>query len=104
MLILNFGILLQLLSTIESYSPNEADLKLTNLNNYKTELMDCTQAVDQTEAELNNKLNERNQILYADGTGLYTIAQNVKKYVKGLYGATSPEYSNVSKIKFTTQK
>ncbi len=100
----NFGILLQLLSTIDSYNPNEDDLTLTNLDTYKSDLMNCTQAVDQTEAELNNKLNERNQILYADGTGLYTIAQNVKKYVKGLFGATSPEYSNVSKIKFTAQK
>ena len=100
----NFGILLQLLSTISSYSPNEDDLKLANLNTYKESLMSSTQSVDQTEAELNNKLIERDQILYADGTGLYTIAQNVKKYVKSLYGATSPEYANVSSIEFTSRK
>ena len=100
----NFGILLQLLSTIPSYAPNEDELKLTNLNAFQTSLLSSTQAVDQTEAELNNKLIERDQLLYADGTGLYTIAQNVKKYVKSLYGATSPEYTNVSAIKFTTPK
>ena len=100
----NFGILLQLLSTIPTYNPNEDDLKLTNLNDYKELLVNSTQAVDQTEAELNNKLIERDQILYADGTGLYSIAQNVKKYVKSLYGATSPEYANVSSIEFTTRK
>lgn len=66
--------------------------------------MSATQSVDQTEAELNNKLIERDQILYTDGTGLYTIAQNVKKYVKSLYGATSPEYKNVSSIEFTSRK
>ena len=66
--------------------------------------MSATQAVDQTEAELNAKLIERDQILYADGTGLYSIAQNVKKYVKSLYGATSPEYTNVSNIEFTSRK
>ena len=66
--------------------------------------MSATQAVDQTEAELNNKFIERNEILYADGSGLYSIAQNVKKYVKSAYGANSPEFSNVSKIKFTDQK
>ena len=98
----NFGILLQLLFTIPAYNPNEDDLKLTNLNTYKDSLISSTQAVDQTEAELNNKLIERDQILYADGTGLYSIAQNVKKYVKSLYGATSPEYTNVSAIKFTS--
>ena len=100
----NFGILLQLLATIPTYDPNEDDLKLTNLTTYQASLMSDTQAVDQTEAELNIKLIERDQILYTDGTGLYSIAQNVKKYVKSLYGATSPEYANLSSIKFTTQK
>ena len=100
----NFGILLQLLATIPSYAPNEDDLKLTNLNTYKEALMSATQSVDQTEAELNAKLIERDNILYADGTGLYSIAQNVKKYVKSLYGATSPEYANVSSIEFTSRK
>lgn len=98
----NFGILLQLLSTIPAYNPNEDELKLINLNTYKDSLVSATQSVDQTEAELNTKLIERDNLLYADGTGLYTIAQNVKKYVKSLYGATSPEYSNVSDIKFTS--
>ena len=100
----NFGILLQLLETISAYNPNEEDLKLANLNTYKESLMSATQSVDQTEAELNNKLIERDNILYADGTGLYTIAQNVKKYVKSIYGANSPEYTNVSSIEFTTRK
>ena len=100
----NFGILLQLLSTIPTYNPNEDDLKLPNLTTYQASLMSATQSVDQTEAELNAKLIERDQILYADGTGLYSIAQNVKKYVKSLYGATSPEYTTVSNIEFTNRK
>ena len=100
----NFGILLQLLGTIPAYNPNEEELKLANLTTFQTSLVNATQAVDQTEAELNNKLIERDQLLYADGTGLYTIVQNVKKYVKSLYGATSPEYTNVSAIKFTSQR
>ena len=100
----NFGILLQLLATISTYAPNEDDLKLVNLNTYKDTLVSSTQAVDQTEAELNLKLIERDNILYADGTGLYSIAQNVKKYVKSIYGATSPEYANVSDIEFTNRK
>ena len=90
------------MSTIPTYTPNEDDLKLPNLNSYKGSLVGSTQSVDQTEAELNYKLIERDQILYADGTGLYSIAQNVKKYVKSLYGATSTEYANVSSIKFTS--
>lgn len=100
----NFGILLQLLATIPAYIPNEEDLQLNNLNTYHESLVATTQPVDKTEAELNVKLIERNQILYTEGSGLYDIAQNVKKYVKGLYGATSTEYANVSSIKFTEPK
>ena len=98
----NFETLLQLLSTIPAYNPNENDLKLANLNTYKDSLVSSTKSVDQTEAELNNKLIERDNILYTEGTGLYSIAQNVKKYVKSIYGATSTEYANVSAIKFTS--
>lgn len=100
----NFGILLQLLATIPGYTPNEEDLKLNNLTTYHASLMSATQAVDQTEAELNTKLIERDKILYAEGAGMYTIAQNIKKYVKSLYGATSPEYTNVSAVEFTNRK
>lgn len=100
----NFGIFLQLLASIPAYNPNEDNLKLTNLNTYKDSLTTANQTIDQTEAEFNNKLIERDQILYTDGTGLYTIAQNVKKYVKSLYGATSPEFTNISSIEFTTRK
>ncbi|MPT31032.1 MAG: hypothetical protein E2600_05055 [Chryseobacterium sp.] len=100
----NFGILLQLLTTIPAYTPNEDDLKLNNLTSYHASLVSATQPVNQTEAELNIKLTERDQVLYAEETGLYTIAQNVKKYVKTIYGATSPEFETVSAIKFTVVK
>jgi hypothetical protein len=100
----NFGILLQMLATISAYDPQEDELKVTSLNTYKDSLVSATQAVDQAEAELNLKMMERNKILYMEGTGLYPIAQNVKKYVKSLYGATSPEYLTVSGIIFTRTK
>lgn len=100
----NFGILLQLLETIPSYSPEEDEVKLVNLKPYQESLVNTTQVIDQTEAEFNIKLIERDQVLYAEETGLYSIAQNVKKYVKSLYGATSPEYTTVSSITFTNKK
>ena len=98
----NFSKILQLLATISTYNPNLEELKLVNLTTYHTTLVESTKNVDITEAELNTKLIERNKILYKNRIGLYTIAQNVKKYVKSIYGATSPEYSNISKIKFTS--
>ena len=97
----NFTKLLQLLTSISTYNPNIEELKTQQLTAYLEQLTFNTKDVDHTLADLNAKLIERNQILYADGSGLYTIAQNVKKYVKSLYGATSPEYAAISKIKFT---
>lgn len=97
----NFSKLLQLLSTIPAYTPNTEELKIISLTTYYTSLVSLTQKVDQTEAEFNAKLIERNTILYSEDTGLYTIAQNVKKYVKSLYGASAPEYTRIQKIKFT---
>lgn len=97
----NFSKFLQLVSTVSAYNPNTNDLKLTELTTYYTSLVDATQVVNQTEAELNTALIERNTILYDDSNGLYERALNVKKYVKSVYGASAPEYKNVSKIKFT---
>lgn len=99
----NFGILLGLLATIPNYTPNEDDLKLPNLLTFKESLVSATQPVDKATGEFNVKITERDAIFYTEETGLYDIAQNVKKYVKSLYGGDSPQYSNVSSIKFTNR-
>jgi len=96
----NLNKLLQLVETIDTYNPNIEDLKLVNLKTYQTELVKATQKVNKTEAELKTELINRNNVLYNEESGVYEIGQNVKKYVKSVYGATSPEYFNVSKIKF----
>jgi len=100
----NFSKLLQLISTIPPYNPNTDDIKLAELTAYHTALVDATQQVNQTEAELKTMLMARNSILYTENEGLYDMAFRVKKYVKSLYGATSPEYKSVSNIKFTEKK
>lgn len=100
----NFGLLLQMLSTIPAYNPNEDSIKLQNLSTYHELLKAATFTVDQTESELSTKLIERNKILYAEATGVYAISLKIKKYIKSLYGATSPEYKTVSAIEFTNRK
>jgi len=97
----NLNKLLQLIETIETYNPNIEDLKLVNLKTYQDDLVKATKEVNKTEAELKTELITRNKVLYNDDNGLYEIAQNSKKYVKSVYGASSPEYKNVSNIRFT---
>jgi len=43
----------------------------------------------------------RDEVLYADGTGLVELAGLVKKYVKSLYGADSPQYEQTSGLEFS---
>ena len=100
----NFSTLLELLSTLPEYQPNEEELTVAKLTDYNNTLLSSTLPVDQTLAEFNNQLIQRNNLFYKEDTGLYSIAQNVKKYVKSVYGATSPEFAAVSDIKFTDQK
>lgn len=100
----NFGTLVQILEALPNYKPNEEDLKIANLTIFHKALEDTTKAVDQTEAALNNQFISRNKLFYTEETGLYSIAQDVKKYVKSVYGATSPEFKTVSDIKFTPLK
>ena len=100
----NFSTLLELLSTLPEYQPNEEELTVAKLTDYNNTLLSSTLPVDQTLAEFKNQLIQRNNLFYKEDTGLYSIAQNVKKYVKSVYGATSPEFAAVSDIKFTDQK
>jgi hypothetical protein len=46
----------------------------------------------------------RDKALYAETTGVLDVAQDVKQYVKSLFGATSPQYKQVSGLKFNRPK
>jgi hypothetical protein len=97
----NFGTLITMLETIPEYTPNEDDLKIVNLKSYHASLESTTLAVDQTESMLNAKFQERDVLLYDEDGGMVNTAQNIKKYVKTIYGAQSTEYNDIAGIKFT---
>ena len=97
----NFDKLIKLLSSVTLYAPNEADLKVTALTAVLTDLKAKNLAVTNAEVPLNNARISRNDVLYKANTGLVDIALDVKTYIKSVYGATSPQYKKISKIKFT---
>ncbi|WP_205618080.1 hypothetical protein [Aequorivita vladivostokensis] len=53
---------------------------------------------------VSNARLERNRILYQENTGLVDTALDIKKYVKSLFGASSPEYNQIRGIKFKNYK
>ncbi|MEO8087245.1 MAG: hypothetical protein ABI763_10520 [Bacteroidota bacterium] len=100
-LIENFAKLIDLVSSEPTYTPNEVELQVATLTAMVTDMRAKNTAVVSATTAISNARIARNKTLYQDKTGLYDIAQEVKKYVKSLFGATSPEYKQVSKIKFT---
>ncbi len=86
----SFDQLIQLLASI-----------LTNLYNTLAALN--ANAVN-AETALNNARLSRNEILYKADSGLVDTAASVKMYIKSLYGATSPQYKQVSGLAFTKVK
>ncbi|HPS56425.1 MAG TPA: hypothetical protein PLP05_12570 [Sedimentisphaerales bacterium] len=97
----NFYKLIKLLSTVTLYAPNEADLKISALTTVLTDLKAKNLAVTSAKVSLSNARISRNDILYKENTGLVDTALAVKIYIKSVYGATSPQYKKISKIKFT---
>jgi hypothetical protein len=97
----NFEKMVQLLAGIAEYNPNEEDLKVSTLSVLMDGLKAKNNAVITAEVPLSNARIARNEVLYTETTGLCDIALTVKNYVKAIFGTTSPQYKQISKIKFT---
>lgn len=54
--------------------------------------------------EYSNARLSRDQVLYNNLTGLCQIAKEVKQYVKSVFGATSPQYKQISSLLFVKRK
>ncbi|MBX2897908.1 MAG: hypothetical protein KF763_20870 [Cyclobacteriaceae bacterium] len=100
-LIDHFAQLIATLTAEPNYSPNENDLKLTALNTMLTNLRSKNTDVINATTVISNARIARDKTLYEKGTGLIDTAQDVKMYVKSVFGASSPQYKQVSALKFT---
>lgn len=100
----HFTKLIQVVSSEPLYTPNENELKATALNTTLTNLKAVNTAVINAETAYSNALLARNNTLYSPATGLVETALEVKKYVKSVFGATSPQYKQVGKIAFRKYK
>ena len=87
-----------------SYTPNENDLKVSTIDAKIADLTAKNTAVANAYATISNTRIERNEILYSPQEGLVETAGEVKKYVKSVFGATSPQFAQVKGIKFSNPK
>ena len=100
----HFDKLIELLASDSNYKPNEADLTVAAIQAKLAALKTANTAVVDTYTNWSNSRIARRTTLYNPLTGLVNTALDVKKYVKSIYGATSPQYKQVSKLEFKTRK
>lgn len=100
----HYSRLLDLLSSVSTYNPNENELKITGITALIAAMKSSNTAVINTTTSFNNARIDRNDLLYKKDTGLLDIAKDCKNYVKSVYGSTHPKYKEVSAIKFTKRR
>jgi len=96
----NFDKFVSLLSSIPQYAPNEEELKVTSLSALRDTLRAKNTDVITAEVQLSNARIARNDIQDRPLTGLVDIAFDTKVYIKSVFGASSPQYKQVSKLEF----
>ena len=96
----NLDKLIKALTGIPLYAPNEADLKVTYLTTLLADLKAKNAAVIAAHTPLSNARIARHDVLYKDLTGLCDVAADTKLYIKSVFGASSLQYKQVSKLKF----
>ena len=100
----NFDRLIMLLSSIRLYNPNEEELKVETLKALHNQLKEKNSEVILPIVQLSNSRMNRNKILYNENTGLVDVALDSKTYIKSIFGATSPQYKQISKLRFIRPK
>ena len=89
------------LETEPSYTPNEVELQIATIDSKIADLSAKNTAVATAYTNISNSRILRNETLYTSENGIYETASEVKKYIKSVFGASSPQYNQVSGIKFS---
>ena len=89
------------LETEPSYTPNEVELQIATIDSKIADLSAKNTAVATAYTNISNSRISRNETLYTSENGIYETASEVKKYIKSVFGASSPQYNQVSGIKFS---
>ena len=87
-----------------SYTPNETDLQVATIQAKIADLSAKNTAVATAYTNVSNSRISRNTTLYSTEGSIFDVASEVKKYIKSIYGATSPEFAQVKGIEFKKPK
>jgi hypothetical protein len=96
----NFSKLIQFLTVLPAYTPNETDLTMSALSAMLDAMHTANEKVIEVYPHLSNARIARNKVLYNKSTGMLYLAAQVKSYIKSLFGPSSAQYHQVSILKF----
>ena len=103
-LIDHFTKLIEVVSQDGNYKPNEKELQTATLQTKLDSLKTSNTSLVNAYTDWSNARINRNTVLYNPLTGLVQTALEVKKYVKSVFGASSPQFKQVSGLEFTNVK
>ena len=87
-----------------SYTPNETDLQVATIDAKIADLTAKNTAVSTAYTNISNSRISRNETLYTSDNGIFETPSEEKKSIKSVFGASSPQYNQVSGIKFSKPK
>jgi hypothetical protein len=92
--------LIQILTSDGHYTPNETDIQIGTLTTLSTTLKALNQSVINAFTPFDNARIVRDAVLYTNPNCLFERAADVKKYVKSVFGAESPQFAQVRGLEF----
>ncbi len=93
--------MIEMASNEPLYKPNEVDLQVGSLKSKSTACKAANTGVIDAVVPVENGRITRDMALYDPATGICERARLVKLYVKSVFGATSPQYKQISGLQFT---
>lgn len=96
----HFTTLLAILKSEPGYQPNEQELSIDGVAAKLEQISTINKRVIDTGTNSTNSDSKLFKLMYETDTGMVDIANDVKKYVKSVFGAQSPEYKQLSKLTF----
>lgn len=88
------------LGNVNAYNPNENPFKPSAFIDLADQMQAASDAVSTSLVPLSNARRLRDELLYTNENSIYVTARAAKEYYKGLYGANSPQFKQISGLEF----
>lgn len=93
-----------LLSSVSAFTPAETDLAAASLQTRFSNLQSLNTATFNSANTLSNARINRDKLLYTNPDSLYELAKALRAYIKGKFGANSPEYRQTGALRISRIK